>query len=487
MAGAEAEPTQQPQPITVLVAVRNTQGKPVPGARIEVKLGPISENDRDAAVPFQLQATDIGKAILMLPRSGLARITVTAPRYLTTEMDAVSLADGNEVTVEMERGGTLKGDVQDASGNAYSGVSVMVLKADDDEVGPRKLVELRPPVKTGPDGTFTMENLSSGFYTALLDREPGETPTVELEGRVPPAHVTEDHVEHTVVYVRPLGRIAGVVEFPLHDVPAVVLITPVPADRERLDEGYIKHQQVSVPTRGEPSVPFVLRGLSSGGYRLEFEAEGYAALLSSDEVFLPNGASVDFPPQFMDRGVEVEGTLRTREGDRPVPDTEVGIFFEGVDVPIALATSGEDGSLRFGKLFPGSYVARASTPGLLPLEEAVAVERDAEKASLDLRFRAGAVLEGVLIDNNDQPLPGVEVLLATPGVRGKPGRFSHMLTDAEGHFRFRGLPAGRYLLAAPALDLQQELSLGQDEKKTIVFDTRTASPLKTDPQRGQAY
>lgn len=474
---AQAEGAQAPQPIQIMVAVRNTHGKPVSGAVFEVKLAPLSEDDKDAAVPFHWQTDATGKGTLKVSRPGLARITVTAPPYLPTVVEDVVLKDASEVTVELERGGSLKGKAQDADGKGYPGVSVLVLKADDDDAGPRKFVEIRAPVRTGPDGSFAMEDLSSGFYTVILDEEPGEPPVVELAGAVSPAHVTEDGLANTVMLVRLLGTIQGAVELPFPDVPGAVLITPVPAAAALFDEDYVKQHQVSVPTNGVQRVPFALRGLASGGYRVEFEAEGYAPLLSSDKVFLPTGASVEFPPQFMDRGVQVEGTLRTRESERPIAKTDVLVFFPSLDVPIMKATSSDDGSLRLGRLAPGNYVVRASSAGLLPLEETVKVEKGTTKARFDLRFRSGAVVEGSLVDDG-KPQAGVEVMLTAAGDEGRPGGFSRMQTDAQGRFRFGGMPAGRYALLAPALGILQEFTLGEDERQTIVVEARNARRLR---------
>lgn len=479
MMWSDTETARPEQPIRVLVAVRDTQGRPVSDARIEVWLGSTSEEDRNAAIPFTGQTGAAGDAIIMLPHSGPARIRAMAsPQYLSTVVRPGQLDDGSEVSVEVERGGTLKGKVQDAQGRPYRDVPLRVLKRGDDDVGPSKLIEARPPVTTDPDGSFAVEKLSSGFYIVMVYCEdPREPQTVEMDQPGPPVHVTEDGVAETTVLVRPLGTVNGTVDLPRGDVPAVVLVTPIPADAAALNDAYVRQRQLSVPTNGATRVPFALRGLTSGGYRVEIEAEGFAPLLSKEKVFLPVGGSVSLPTEVMEHGVQVDGLLRLRDGDRPVADTDVYVLFPGLDVPITKSRSDEDGTLHFGRLAPGSYVVRASLDGLLPLDETVEVRKGASKASFDLRLRPGAVLEGTLVDDG-RPKAGVEIVLTAADEEHNPGRYSRMHTDGEGRFRFRGMPSGVYALLAPGLGIQQELALGEDEKQTLVVDVRKASPLQ---------
>ncbi len=485
-AWAGAETAEKSEPIKITVTVRNPRGAPVAGAAVEVRLAPPSaEEGAEAPAPVKARTDAMGRAAVKLSRAGLARVAVTAPTYLATVMAGVTLESGAKIPVQLERGGTLKGKVIDAQGRVYGGISVLVLKAQDDDVGPRKLAEPRPPVKTRPDGSFVVENLSSGFYTAFLMGEPGKAPVVELAGGAPPrAHVTEDAEAEMEVLVKPLGRIEGAVEFPSADVPETVLVTPVPAVAEHFNEGYVARHQITVPTNGRVRVLYALAGLTSGDYRVEFEAKGYAPLLSSDDMFLPTGGRVVFADQFMDEGVETVGRLRRAgDDDSPVGDADVLLFFPGLEVPLLKATSGKDGSFRFGRLLPGKYVVRARVRGLLDVDETVKVRPGTKKAHLDIEVQPGAVVEGVVTEHG-KPEAGVEIMLQRlvdekDKAQGRAGGFSRMRSDGQGRFRFRGMPAGRYTLLAPSLGVMQEFSLRENEQRTVAFEVDNAPRLRS--------
>lgn len=469
-AGGLTQATSVAQLASILVQVQNGRGEPVPGAVVLVELLPTTPESREETdLPVRATSGADGMAWIVLPRAGIARVTVNATGYLTTVLRFIDLADGTEVLAAMERGGTLLGYVEDTFGKSRGGVSLLVLKSEDDGVGPEQLAEFLPPVTTSEDGTFMLEGLSSGYYVALIHDELEMPAAVELVEAVEPVHVEEDGVSTLVVRVKSFGKIEGNVKF-RGIAPSQLLITPVPAARDRFDEGFLARHQTSIPTHGESPVHYVLDRLPSGEYHVELEAEGYAPRLSSDTLALPIGGTVEVPLQTMDEGTRVEGTLRAGGGERRMGDIDLSFFFAGIDIRLLMTRSTSDGTFQVGHLAPGRYIVKAEAPGVLPLSEEITIEPGKSRTSVDLIFKDGAAVEGTLLTNR-QPQADVSVFLVRVGQDGGRLDYGVSKTDAGGGFAFRGLPGGRYSLLLLEPGIMKELTITGEQRVKLTVET----------------
>ena len=123
--------------------------------------------------------------------------------------------------------------------------------------------------------------------------------------------------------------------------------------------------------------------------------------------------------------------------------------------PVLVAATDQQGTLVVRGLPPGSY-------------QLTATSHEGEIAGAKVEIVAGAVgtiarwrhvpsgwLEGRVIDGNGQPVPGLEVHLASPYLMEGDVEFAEglldrtVVTDRHGRFRCRGLPPGEWGVSAP--------------------------------------
>lgn len=457
-------------PIVVRVKVRDPRERPISGAKVVLDRGRQSEPGEAAGSATVCITGADGDCMTTLPRAGSVRITVTAKGYLPTFARAtLASSQSSPIPILMEKGGTLRGRVVDESGRGYAGIDISVLKEDDDDVGPSKMAEALPPVKTDKQGAFVLPRISSGFYVALLGhgQEEGQK-QVELAGPVPPVHVEEEGTATMTVLVRRLGRIEGTVEFD-GDVPSTVTVALVPTDQTGLDEGTVFPHQLSVLTSGEAVVSYALDGLSSGEYRIKFEASGYAPLLTQNNVFVPMSGSVVAPPQSMKSGVAVRGTLRATADGRPIPDTDVYFLSSRSGASVAIGTTSSDGVFTVDHLAPGTYAVKSTPRGFAELRRTVTIEAGQGSQEIELRARPGGVIEGIYTYDG-QPEGNVEVMLNSAGTQKVPAGSTQARTGEDGRFRFSSLPSGKYSLVLPGLEIIKQVTVVGDEVLQVSID-----------------
>lgn len=455
--------------IAVRVIVKDPRDHPVSGVRVVIELQPQPETG-DTAVHQSVCVTGAdGTCTARVARAGDIRVTAKADGYLRTLLDS-SLTNfkSQELSLQIEKGGTLRGQVVDESDHAYAGTVLHVLKADDDEVGPNKLAEVIPPVKTDKLGNFVLPHVSTGYYVAMPDQQSEEwQKQIELVELVSPVHVEEERTATVTLLVRRLGRLEGTVEFG-DEIPNAVTVSAVPFGKAGLDEGFVARHQVSVPTKGDPVVSYTLEGLSSGEYRVKVEADGYAPILTEDQVLLPVSGSAVVPPQFMRKGAAVHGTLRSAVDGAPIADTEVCFVPSHGAVQVARATTDADGAFTIGYLAAGAYTVTAAPRGFAALRRTVRIGAEDSQA-LDLRVPSGAVIEG-LYAYDGLPQGGVEVLLLPVAKKGARAESALTQTDDEGRFRFRNLTSGKYSMILVGRDITKEVTVASDEVLQVSID-----------------
>ena len=105
------------------------------------------------------------------------------------------------------------------------------------------------------------------------------------------------------------------------------------------------------------------------------------------------------------------------------------------------AMSGADGRFRLAGLRPGAYGVTAREQKRVTAEPVVVGIGVAEQVSdVELLLGGGLVLSGVVVDENDKPVPKLGIALNGDG----PGIAE--LSNEKGEFAFVGLPPGRYFL-----------------------------------------
>lgn len=156
-------------------------------------------------------------------------------------------------------------------------------------------------------------------------------------------------------------------------------------------------------------------------------------------------------------GGVIEGIVRDARTKETVAGAQVvarrdgggGIVF--ADAGRYRALSGADGRFRLAGLRPGAYDLSARQAKRVTTEPVVVGIGVAEQVTdVELLVGAGLVLSGVVVDENDKPVPNVSVSLNGDGPGLSEG------SDDKGAFAFVGLPPGRYFLIPVADDWQPD-------------------------------
>ena len=161
----------------------------------------------------------------------------------------------------------------------------------------------------------------------------------------------------------------------------------------------------------------------------------------------------------------------------------LGTLMKGSNLSVL---TGIDGTFMLNKVPPGTYYAVAQLPGYQsPLSKFSQAERMqagdatikavasiAEKvvvqanqtAHVDIRLERGGSLSGVIRYDDGSPSPGVAPTLMTLEKDGKWKDLATLpvTTDDRGHFRFYGLPSGKYAVRATLPTNQPSIGLGMD-------------------------
>lgn len=98
---------------------------------------------------------------------------------------------------------------------------------------------------------------------------------------------------------------------------------------------------------------------------------------------------------------------------------------------------------------PGTNVVVINKRGLVPLlKKGVKIKPGKEKDVGKLRMREGEIVEGVVVDMDDKPIVGVEVLVASKNAM-MPAHFGSFAdkTDSQGRFSMSGMAAGQVMVA----------------------------------------
>jgi hypothetical protein len=180
------------------------------------------------------------------------------------------------------------------------------------------------------------------------------------------------------------------------------------------------------------------------------------------------GCAAALAQQGRDRPVEPTGTAVI--AGAVVTDTETAVPLRRAVVTVTggglsssrSAITDDDGRFAIGGLPGGRYAISATKAAYL--ESAYGARRpgrpgtplslaDGQRADIVIRMPRGAVVQGVVRDENGQPLAGVDVYAVNPKSPGSIGlsltpRTDKVTTDDRGGYRIYGLAPGEYVIAA---------------------------------------
>jgi hypothetical protein len=149
----------------------------------------------------------------------------------------------------------------------------------------------------------------------------------------------------------------------------------------------------------------------------------------------------------------------------------------------AVAWTDANGRFSFGYLPPGRYQLRAAKDtyqmtvygSKTPSRPAAIIQLANGEARSDFIFRLQLMssISGIVLDDDGDPLAGVQVMTMTPGFQRQKRRLlpgPGTMTDSNGRYRLSGLAPGRYALVVNSthrqgLKMRPEVSTGQPQQQ----------------------
>ena len=225
--------------------------------------------------------------------------------------------------------------------------------------------------------------------------------------------------------------------------------------------------------------------LDPGRYEFNVSCRGYTS--EDREVVVAEGETQKTLAFVLERGLFISGRILGTDG-QPIAGADVSAF-RGLADPDAdleetlraivdiekiaqevghTAVSGDDGVYRIDGLEPRWYAVRAVAAGFGPAERA---DVPAPSEKIDLVLDVGATLEGVVVNEDGEPIAGAQVLAKiesedpqADGVfevilsKGRPAVDS-ATSDGSGRFRLERLGAGLYNFKVAATRYRQHVEM----------------------------
>ncbi|HVE66065.1 MAG TPA: carboxypeptidase regulatory-like domain-containing protein, partial [Thermoanaerobaculia bacterium] len=366
--------------------------------------------------------------------------------------------------------------VVDSAGQPLAGAEVRVSPSERGSSG--FIVRMggmnreKPDATSGADGSFRVAGLEAGEYGLAVTRE-GYAPK-----RVPSATVLDPGPNQWPAIVLAAGvPIAGVVR---NTKGEAIVGAEIFAFGE--EAGGTRNATT------DPEGRFRLEGLSADRQlRMTVVADGYAPLQRSFKASTEELVLI----------LKTSGTIRGRVEDagtkRPVTEFSAsytegqagfagGVRFVMGGAQRDKAFQSSDGSFELADVPPGKWSVRATSPGYRPTEvSGIEVAEGETKEGVVVSLKKGAVVSGRVLDprrGTGVPNASVDWLegsdalgqgrMAAMNARFGDGGGSAVTTDADGRFRFEGLPAGKLTFSAEHPDfVETSKQIELDDEATV--------------------
>jgi Carboxypeptidase regulatory-like domain len=183
----------------------------------------------------------------------------------------------------------------------------------------------------------------------------------------------------------------------------------------------------------------------------------------------------------------VQGKVIHEPGGQPLKKAKVELHPEDKENGTAYKeTSDVEGRFKFDKVEAGNYTLTLERGGFLEARKRhdshmLTLQPGQEIKDLLLRMQPSAVITGKVLDDDGDPLPGVDVIVskygASSGQRGVVGGGS---TDDVGEYRVGNLRPGRYLIQAALTSYSAEPEAKQADETKELSPYPTYYPAATD-------
>lgn len=419
-----------PRGIEVAGVVTNLNGDPLRDAsiRFTAEAGPqnrmvVRRITGLRAIDPELIYTDAAGRFTANLESGKYDALVQRQGYASVMLTAIQVQSGIEpLEVQLTEGATITGRVVRPDGSGVSDVNVSLMSNQ---------TRLEPnPAVTGPDGGFTLTDLTPGpvtlwamsFEQNIREIRTTEAPTADLVIEIPAGGTIRGRVVDkgtgrpvTNFEVGPSGERRGA---------GVVMMGPANLTRFQSDDG-----------------SFELENIPEGSVELLAQAAGYVSAKMPGVEVKPGGVTDDVEIQ-IEPGTRITGRVLGPDG-APVSRAGISRVAESSAGPAArrnetVATDG-DGNYVLEGIPEGEIELRAIHQSFVTETKKVKVA--GREMQVDFRLGRGADVHGVVVTETGAPVAGADVSTRSAAANSS-GQSAK--TDANGTFRMSGLADGRY-------------------------------------------
>lgn len=434
------------EPVTGALLTAVSQRMVVVGGSVLTK-GPV----------FQTRSRDDGSFTIQV-EPGPVELTASGPGWQTAVLN-LKVLEGKDlegVEVVLRKAAILTGRVSGSDGAPVVGAEIRRHEPEQ----PGVFNYYGPWTSTDGDGRYRIDGLAAGPLSAEashkvfgravrgLDLQPGENVVdFQLDGG---------------------GEVSGLVVDGLG--------SPVAGARVRLLAKSRSGQPAQ--TLSQPDGRFTVQGLSAGTYDVSASKEGLGQTRTPVSVQVGEAAGQEVVLELVRYGV-IRGRILGLDAEDLVR-VRLSIAW----APAEAAQVSYDGSYRISDVPPGTWRVAAQLPRTgRQAESEVTVDAETGEGRLDLDFRQGLTLSGV-VRRNGKPLAGASV-----AATGKAGAPSWSETDPEGRFSLQGLSHDSYLLEVSdfrtGLFHSREIDLQENQRVLIDLKTGTLSGVVRDARSGE--
>ncbi len=405
--------------------IRAADRSPVGGATVELsnQQYPIASLTADEDGTFRFEGITPGRYELAAMADHL---TIDRPIVVIAEV----ARPADHVECALVPAASISGTVVDRGGKPIAGAKLWSVHQG---------LGTRPPEHaiTQQDGTFTIEHLLPGDYKlGVRDYEQVADPRI--------VKVADADVRGVVVRVDRLASISG----------------RITRGGKLIDDAFVRAD--GSPDSGSPQVHsdhggrYTLVGLAAGAYHVYAQSDRVGAFTHGPEVTVAAGEQKTGVDVELDLSGSIAGVVLDQNG-APVPGVSLQFsLLHGEDG--GFATTADDGTFTVhGLSGGGDYLFEVTEHEHVPLRALdgkrfppIAVH-DGNTHITGVRIRVRVehlAISGRVIDSGGGPIADARVDVAPDG--GPVWRSATTITDVDGKFTIRELPAGTYLLHAVA-------------------------------------
>ena len=451
---------------TLLGRVLDGEGRPLRGVDVVVLDPARRSDDPERSVEDAALSDADGEYRVDHLRAGLKRVTVMASGFATVTQELVRVAAGEETELAdfvLQSGARIVGRTVDAlDGSPLEGVQVRARAVGRDNRA--RVVDSHLPVRSDADGRFRCEGLTAGAHR-LTFRLQGFA-TLDSTHSTGGDAADDDGDDEVAAKLTRLPSVRGRVVDAATGEP-VEAFTLVPSASERLPFG----SAAAGTERRDPRGRFeYVAPQRRGDFHLLARAAGYSTGCSGS-INLESGGDVDGVVIRMHRGVRVRGRVTDARGEvlsgatvrlSPGLGEEANESADLLLLALSRAArvvqrdervtrSDAEGRFELHNVREGRHTMLVEHPDFVTREtvETVVAPRGADVRLPDVKLIEGGALEGVVVDEDGDPLKGARVEILRQGALAGSGLHG-ATTGADGRFELAHLRPGRYGLRIAA-------------------------------------